>query len=190
MFSTRGAVSLALLLVAGCAGAYGERPPETRAPGTRETASGSRPPEDGRTVVGHVDAEGRLHADTLAGTADDTTRVDRETVVTGIVGGAEGGARPAARNPAGSGAPARDEGFMGYRVQVFAAREGPLAEGFADRLRERLPDDPVYVEWEEPWHKVRAGDFTSREEAERLRALLIDMGFVEAWTVRTAIRGR
>ncbi|MBA3584845.1 MAG: SPOR domain-containing protein [Gemmatimonadetes bacterium] len=79
---------------------------------------------------------------------------------------------------------------MGYRVQVFAAREGPLAEGFADRLRERLPDDPVYVGWEEPWHKVRAGDFTSREEAERLRALLIDMGFVEAWTVRTAIRGR
>ncbi|CAN5265419.1 hypothetical protein BH18GEM1_BH18GEM1_04270 [soil metagenome] len=46
------------------------------------------------------------------------------------------------------------------------------------------------MEWEEPWHKVRAGDFTSREEAERLRALLIDMGFVEAWTVRTAIRGR
>jgi hypothetical protein len=47
---------------------------------------------------------------------------------------------------------------------------------------------PVYVERDDPWFKVRVGDFAARPAAERLRDELVEMGWADAWAVQTTIR--
>lgn len=147
------------------------------APAYRDDA-GSRPPapyggEDaGPTVVGHVRPDGTLVADTLAGAAPDTARIERETVLTGTIRPREG-----------------VEGLAtGWRVQVLATPDRAIAERYAGGLDPLVGGEPVYVEWVQPWWKVRVGDFVSREAAERLRERLAAQGIPEAWTVGTTIR--
>ncbi len=187
-------VSSILIAAVACASPYRDAPPETTA--RRPTAERPTPIEDEptlepqptlrevddqptpvadaseQTLVGSVSADGTLHADTLAGAQSDTSRVVRETVVTGAI-----------RSTIGVGPLA-----TGYRVQVFAARDRDVAADAVGRLREQQVADPVYMEWVDPWYKVRVGDFTDRESAERLRDRLVELGFPEAWIVRTTIR--
>jgi hypothetical protein len=136
-------------------------------------------------VVGHVSPEGILIADTLERSLPDTARVERETVVTGEI-------RPAAELESKQPAAAGDEAgtlATGWRVQVFASRAQPEATAQATRVRSALGDQvPVYVERDDPWYKVRAGDFFDRLPAELLRERLVGLGWPEAWAVRTTIR--
>jgi len=183
-----------ILIAAACASPYREVPPETdaRPPNTERRAPVDDGPTfepelarrevdappivvadaSGQTVIGSVTADGTLHADTLAGARPDTSRVVRETVVTGAV-----------RSTAGVGTLA-----TGYRVQVFAARDRDVAADAVRRLREQRVSDPIYMEWIDPWYKVRVGDFTDRESAEQLRGRLVELGFPEAWIIHTTIR--
>ena len=147
------------------------------APAYREEAA--LPPSDpyggadgGPTVVGHVRADGTLVADTVAGSAPDTARVERQTVLTGTVRPREGAEALA----------------TGWRVQVLATPDRAIAERYAGGLDALAGGEPVYVEWVQPWWKVRVGDFVAREPAERLRERLVALGIPEAWTVRTTIR--
>lgn len=165
------APALVLLGLLACAPAYREAPPPPAAGNAGEPAGNAGDPV---TIVGTVGADGTLRADTLAGARPDTTRVERETVLTGAV------------RAAGGGMPERL--VTGYRVQVFAAVDRPAAAAIATRVQERLGGPPVYVEWDDPWHKVRVGDFDTREAAEPLRLRLIELGYPEAWTVQTTIR--
>ncbi|MBW3660008.1 MAG: SPOR domain-containing protein [Gemmatimonadetes bacterium] len=126
-------------------------------------------PAEEPVVVGRVEADGTYRADTLSGDLPDTTRVERATVTTGTV-------RPVSPSTT-----------TGWRVQVLADPDRASAQAFAGRI-ERLVDQPVYVEWAEPWWKVRVGDFLDRGAAERLRERLVSEGVEGAWTVRTAVR--
>lgn len=184
----RRAAALAVALVAGCVAPYREREPEIAAARPRraetpakEASARARPPDDeGRTVIGYVAADGTLHADTLAGAQPDTARVERETVVTGAFG-------PPA-DPVAAPLAAPERVAAGYRVQVFASGDRLVAHALARRVEGRLPGESVTVEWDEPWYKVRVGDFSDRGEAEGLRLRLVEMGFGEAWIVPAAFR--
>lgn len=189
--------AFALLLAVACMPArYREAPP----PETSERAAAvdtsrgadpmsARGAPEGATVVGRVSPDGTLVADTLARALPDTVRVERETVVTGEI-------RSAAELETGErGEPGTAVGgeagtlATGWRVQVFASREQPEAAARATRLQEALGETvPVYVERDDPWFKVRAGDFTDRAAAERLRDELAALGWSDAWAVRTTIR--
>lgn len=175
------ATLLVAALVAGCMPArYREELP----PGTRDSA-GRVGSESGGTVVGRVTPDGTLIADTLAGPVPDTTRVERETVVTGEV-------RPAAELATAPPTVAEPEGeslATGWRVQVYASRSQADAEAAATRVRDALGGrSPVYVERDDPWFKVRVGDFSDRGAAEALRGDLVGLGWPDAWAVRTTIR--
>lgn len=181
--------TLALLIaVVSCASPYRQRPPQTDIPETEvrpppaeadrvepdverptEEAGDPAPAPDRRTIVGTISSDGVLRADTLAGVHPDTSRVVRETVVSGAL-------RPRASTL-----------VTGYRVQVFASRDREIATREAQRLRGRV-GEPVYVEWDDPWYKVRVGDFTERGVAESLRARLVAEGYAEAWIAATSIR--
>jgi cell division septation protein DedD len=165
-------------------------------PGTRDTTSsggngGAAARRDGTsdaagaTVVGRVTPDGTLVADTLPGPVPDTTRVERETVVTGEV-------RPAAEletAPPTSAQPQGDALATGWRVQVYASRSQADASATATRVQDALGDGvPVYVERDDPWFKVRVGDSADRAGAERLRERLAGLGWPDAWAVRTTIR--
>lgn len=159
-------LALALATATGCASAY--RSSEEAGP----PAAGSG--EKGETVVGRVGPDGAFRADTLAGARGDTVRYERETVMTGAIRRARSPDAPPLQT--------------GYRVQVFAVKERASATDFAREVESLVDGEPVYVEWADPWYKVRVGDFAERSAAERLRERLVDRGIEEAWTIRTTIR--
>ncbi|HEY7529110.1 MAG TPA: SPOR domain-containing protein [Gemmatimonadota bacterium] len=76
----------------------------------------------------------------------------------------------------------------GFRVQVAAETDYGEAAAIAARVKERVGDRfPVYVEFVEPWYKVRVGDFGEEDAARALLDELRRAGWSDAWTVRTTI---
>lgn len=187
-------LGIAALVTAACMPArYREElPPGTRDSTSREVEESSagaqadaEEPDAGATVVGRVTPDGTLISDTLSGPVPDTTRVERETVVTGEV-------RPVAELETVPPTVAEPEGetlATGWRIQVNASRSQAEAEATAIRVRDALGDRAaVYVERDGPWFKVRAGDYADRGAAEALRQQLAGLGWQDAWAVRTTIR--
>ncbi|HET7692207.1 MAG TPA: SPOR domain-containing protein [Gemmatimonadota bacterium] len=187
-------LGIAALLTAACMPArYREEVP----PGTVDSTSRSGEDasaaarsdggasDSGATVVGRVMPDGTLTADTLDGPVPDTMRVERETVVTGEV-------RPAAELETAPPTVAEPQGealATGWRVQVYASRSQAEASATATRVQDALGGlAPVYVERDDPWFKVRVGDFTDRAGAETVRQRLTGLGWPDAWAVRTTIR--
>jgi cell division septation protein DedD len=74
----------------------------------------------------------------------------------------------------------------GFRVQVLASTSEKNAEGFAGEIRSKV-DDPVYVEYIPPYHKVRVGDFTARADAEACRDRLRRTGYSDAFVVEALV---
>ncbi len=74
----------------------------------------------------------------------------------------------------------------GYRVQVLMTPKAAQADSLRMILREQIPDS-VYIDFEVPNYKVRAGDFIGRREAEQLQQKLKVLGYRSAWIVRTRI---
>ncbi|TET81577.1 SPOR domain-containing protein [candidate division TA06 bacterium] len=74
----------------------------------------------------------------------------------------------------------------GYRVQIGAFMSQSNAELFAAAARTNLTGN-VYVEQIPPWHKVRVGDLLSREEAEMLRAQVLQLGYPGSFIVETMV---
>lgn len=181
-------LALALLLTASaCMPArYREEPaPEDGARPATASGDAAAGAVEGATVVGHVTPDGTLVADTLAGATPDTARVERETVVTGEIRAA---AELETERPVATGEPAAVLA-TGWRVQVYASRAQAEAAEEASRVRDALGAGvPVYVERDDPWYKVRVGDYAERAGADGLRQRLAGLGWPEAWAVRTTIR--
>ena len=74
----------------------------------------------------------------------------------------------------------------GYRVQILATRYFDYADSLATSISSKIIDS-VYVEFETPNYKVRAGDFIDRDSAELLQQKLLNMGYKSAWILRTKI---
>ena len=74
----------------------------------------------------------------------------------------------------------------GYRVQILATRYFEYADSLAISISSKI-NDSVYVEFETPNYKVRAGDFINRDSAELLQKELLKMGYKTAWILRTRI---
>ena len=74
----------------------------------------------------------------------------------------------------------------GYRVQILATRYFDYADSLAISISSKIIDS-VYVEFETPNYKVRAGDFIDRDSAELLQQKLLNMGYKSAWIIRTKI---
>lgn len=61
-------------------------------------------------------------------------------------------------------------GFLGYRIQVFSGggRDREKATAISEDLRERFPDEKVYVKYQAPDFRVRIGNFRNKFEAMHL----------------------
>lgn len=77
----------------------------------------------------------------------------------------------------------------GYRVELHRSPSLREAEAFRDRVRPLL-DQPVYVEYENPFYRVRAGDYETREGAEAWRSRQSGPDFERTEVVRTLIVSR
>jgi len=71
-----------------------------------------------------------------------------------------------------------------YRVQLLASTLKEEAESVLE-VAKGLFSDNVYVEYSEPYYKIRVGDFSEKEDAELTRERANELGFVDAWIVET-----
>ncbi len=77
----------------------------------------------------------------------------------------------------------------GFRVQVMATPDFGIAGSEASRLKGLLGGRfPVYVEYIDPYYKVRVGDFATQEAAQPALGEVRDLGYRDAWAVRTTIK--
>lgn len=74
----------------------------------------------------------------------------------------------------------------GFRVQILASKSMTKADSLSELLNTAL-DDSAYVVYETPNYKVRIGDYVVREDAEKMRQKLQNMGYRSAWVIRTRI---
>ncbi|HEY2580554.1 MAG TPA: SPOR domain-containing protein, partial [Mucilaginibacter sp.] len=61
-----------------------------------------------------------------------------------------------------------DEPANGYRVQIFFGSSRQAAYDAQAKINEEHPELRTYITYNEPNFKVRAGDFRTRLEAEKL----------------------
>jgi len=74
----------------------------------------------------------------------------------------------------------------GFRVQILASKSMTKADSLSLLLNTAL-EDSAYVIYETPNYKVRIGDYVVREDADKMRQKLQNMGYRSAWVIRTQI---
>jgi len=75
---------------------------------------------------------------------------------------------------AGGGGSGATSGYSsyGYRVQIYNGSSRSAAFNAQDKFNKEFPEMRTYIVYREPNFKVRAGDFRSRIEAERMKEQL------------------
>ncbi len=58
--------------------------------------------------------------------------------------------------------------FDGYRIQIFSGSDRKLANAVKAKFKIEFPDAPVYLIYQQPYYKLRAGDFRNRIEAQEM----------------------
>lgn len=78
-----------------------------------------------------------------------------------------------------------------YRVQigVFSEQEEKHADLLAEKAR-NIVDIPVNVEYDTPFYRVRAGNFSTKEDAERYVTIFRQNDFTDARWIRTLRENR
>lgn len=71
----------------------------------------------------------------------------------------------------------------GFRVQLVATTSIDEANVKKTEAEGMFPGEWIYVEYDPPTYKVRAGNFQNRSEADRFAKLASSKGFQEAWAV-------
>ncbi|MBD3374687.1 hypothetical protein GF406_06615 [candidate division KSB1 bacterium] len=77
----------------------------------------------------------------------------------------------------------------GFRVQLVSTRDEEEARLIRSEALLDL-EQPVYLSYDNPYYKVRVGDFTTRSQAERYKERLALQGYPDAWVIRTIINTR
>lgn len=69
-----------------------------------------------------------------------------------------------------------------FRIQLFSTKL--FGEGRKTvRVAEEIFDQPIYLDYEVPYYKIRVGDFADREKAEKYLLRVRSSGYTDAWVV-------
>jgi len=84
----------------------------------------------------------------------------------------------------------KDGGFAipVFRVQILATSSEKSATDTRNKVERRL-GLPAYVSFEDGMYKVRVGDSSTREGAEKVRTKVRGAGYTDAWIVTDVLRG-
>ena len=81
----------------------------------------------------------------------------------------------------------RNDVADGYRIQVSFSNDRQEAYNNKAKLYKELPDEKCYVEYEQPYYKLRIGDFMTRLEAyDELRNVITK--YPGAFVVRAKVK--
>lgn len=64
-------------------------------------------------------------------------------------------------------------GIQGYRIQLFFGSERKLAQEAKTKCLQLMPEEEVYLLYQQPYFKVRVGDFRTRIDAEAVYRKLL-----------------
>ena len=70
-----------------------------------------------------------------------------------------------------------------YKVQVFAFKSKLNAETEVRKLKKRLPNQNVFVEYENNLYKVRLGAYSKWEHAKGIKDALYNLGYVDSFII-------
>ena len=71
----------------------------------------------------------------------------------------------------------------GFRIQILMTKEIAEANSVKNELSTLFPDYGIYMIFESPYYKIRMGDFSDRESANRVLPYVVDKGYKSAWIV-------
>ena len=81
----------------------------------------------------------------------------------------------------------RNDVADGYRIQVAFSNDRQEAYNNKSKLYKDLPDEKCYVEYEQPYYKLRIGDYMTRMEAyDELRTVITK--YPGAFVVRAKVK--
>jgi hypothetical protein len=76
-----------------------------------------------------------------------------------------------------------------YRVQILATSSEQSATDLKNKVQKRL-GFAAYVSFVDGMYKVRVGDSSTREEAEKVRRRCREAGYHDAWIVTDVLKGK
>jgi hypothetical protein len=71
----------------------------------------------------------------------------------------------------------------GFRVQIFSTTSIDVAKAKKAEAEAMFPGEWIYMQYDPPAYKIRAGNFLQRFEADRFIRLAVEKGYTESWTV-------
>jgi len=77
---------------------------------------------------------------------------------------------------------------MGWKVQVFSSSDYFLADSVYRTLQGQFGNSEVEKVFNLPYYKIRIGNCATREEAERLLIRAQELGYRDAWVIRTQVK--
>jgi hypothetical protein len=71
---------------------------------------------------------------------------------------------------------------------VFSTSDYFLADSIYHEIRSQFGDSTVEKVFNLPYYKIRIGNCATREEAERLLVRAQELGYRDAWVIRTQVK--
>lgn len=80
-----------------------------------------------------------------------------------------------------------EQTMQGFRVQLFSSQRIDEATIAKQTAMQTIVTDSLYIIYDPPNYKVRAGDFATRLDANRALSAIIQKGYPDAWVVTDKI---
>ena len=71
----------------------------------------------------------------------------------------------------------------GFRVQILFTQDIERATELRDSLNAQLPTEYTYIVYDQPYYKVRIGNYTDKLSADSMVKMLVQKGYPDAWAV-------
>jgi len=76
-----------------------------------------------------------------------------------------------------------------YRIQLYTSKTyGPATR--EQKIAREVFDKEIYLDYEVPYYKVRAGDFATFDDAEIYLPAAVEAGYKNAWVVKVTVNVR
>jgi hypothetical protein len=74
----------------------------------------------------------------------------------------------------------------GYRVQLYSTTDYYAAVRVRNEAMNRFTEE-IIMDFEQPYYKIRIGNYTEKQEADEVRIFARSIGYPEAWVIQTKV---
>ena len=74
----------------------------------------------------------------------------------------------------------------GFRVQLYSTTDYYSAIRTRNEALTKFTEE-IFLDFEQPYYKIRVGNFTDKQKADELRVVARSVGYPEAWVIQTKV---